>query len=168
MSATANTAVQAGATLGLHKVLTGSMAAQYGILPLIPLPQEEDLLLKFIRQMGAVLSDKGIYRRDTVVVLVDAELPRMNILEAEVFCSWAQEHVVNYKTRYDKNGEPFTTYKDMPTEIAKKTILSPRFREYVPEIEEVFPIPMWVDDDVDGGMKLLAPGFEAGKFVFEF
>jgi hypothetical protein len=166
MSATANTAVQAGATLGLHKVLTGSMAAQYGILPLIPLPQEEDLLLKFIRQMGAVLSDKGIYRRDTVVVLVDAELPRMNILEPEVFCSWAQNYVVNYKLRYDKNGEPFETYKDMPTEIAKKTLMSPTFTPFVPRIDEIFPIPMPREDE--NGVMLMLPGFEAGKFTFEF
>jgi len=166
MSATANTAVQAGATLGLHKVLTGSMAAQYGILPLIPLPQEEDLLLKFIRQMGAVLSDKGIYRRDTVVVLVDAELPRMNILEPEVFCSWAQNYVVNYKLRYDKNGEPFETYKDMPTEIAKKTLMSPTFTPFVPRIDEIFPIPMPSEDE--NGVMLMLPGFEAGKFTFEF
>jgi hypothetical protein len=166
MSATANTAVQAGATLGLHKVLTGSMAAQYGILPLIPLPQEEDLLLKFIRQMGAVLSDKGIYRRDTVVVLVDAELPRMNILEPEVFCSWAQNYVVNYKLRYDKNGEPFDTYKDMPTEIAKKTLMSPTFTPFVPRIDEIFPIPMPREDE--NGVMLMLPGFEAGKFTFEF
>lgn len=153
--------------LTINEVLTGSMAAEYGPLPMIPLPQDEDLLTKFIRQMGALLADKGIYRRDTVIVLPDAKIARFNILEPEVFCSWAQEYVVNYKTRYDKNGEPFTTYKDMPTEIAKKTILSPRFREYVPEIEEVFPIPM-PGDAADGGMKLLKPGFEVGKFVFEF
>ena len=153
--------------LTINEVLTGSMAAEYGPLPMIPLPQDEDLLTKFIRQMGALLADKGIYRRDTVIVLPDAKIARLNILEPEVFCSWAQEHVVNYKMRHNKNGEPFKIYKDMPTEIAKKTILSPRFREYVPEIEEVFPIPMWVDD-VNGGMKLLPPGFEAGKFVFKF
>ena len=170
MSANASSAVSVGASAadaGLHEVLTGPMAARYGALPLIPLPQEEDLLVRFIRQMGAILSDKGIYRRDTVIMLPDARIARLNIMEAEVFCSWAQEHVVNYKIRYDKNGEPFTTYKDMPTEIAKKTILSPRFREYVPEIEEVFPIPMPGNEE-DGGMKLLTPGFEAGKFVFEF
>lgn len=167
MSAAANTAVQASVSLGLHEVLTGTMAIRYGTLPLISLPQEEDLLTLFIRQMGAVLADKGIYRRDTVIMLPDAKIARLNIMEAEVFCSWAQEHVVNYKIRYDKNGEPFTTYKDMPTEIAKKTIMSPRFREYVPEIDEVFPIPMPGDDE-GGGLKLLAPGFEAGKFVFEF
>lgn len=171
MSANASSAVSVGASsssdAGLHEVLTGSMATRYGTLPLIPLPQEEDLLVRFIRQMGAILSDKGIYRRDTVIMLPDTKIARLNILEAEVFCSWAQEFVVNYKTRYDKNGEPFTTYKDMPTEIAKKTILSPRFREYVPEIEEVFPIPMPGDAE-GGGMKLLEPGFEEGKFVFKF
>jgi len=54
----------------------------------------------------------------------------------------------------------------MPTEIAKKTILSPRFCEYVPQIDEVFPIPM-PGDAADGGMKLLKPGFQAGKFMFK-
>ena len=166
MSAAANTAVQAGSALGLHEALTGSMEAQYGTLPLIPLPQEEDLLLKFIRQMGAVLADKGIYRRDMVIVLVDAEMPRMNILEPEVFCSWAQNYVVNYKLRYDKNGEPFTTYKDMPTEIAKKTLMSPTFSPFVPKIDEIFPIPMPCDNEDD--VALMAPGFDEGKFIFVF
>jgi hypothetical protein len=69
--------------------------------------------------------------------------------------------------RYDKNGEPFVTYKDMPTEIAKKTILSPRFREYLPEIKEVYVVPVPVDT-ADGGLKLLEAGFEDGKFVFDF
>lgn len=167
MSATASSAVSVGADAGLHEVLTGSMAARYGTLPLIPLPQEEDLLTRFIQQMGAILSDKGIYRRDTVIMMPDVKIARLNIMEAEVFCSWAQEFVVNYKIRYDKNGEPFTTYKDMPTEIAKKTILSPRFREHVPEIEEVFPIPLPADDG-NGGLKLLEPGFDQGRFTFEF
>jgi hypothetical protein len=167
VSAAASSAVSVGADVGLHEVLTGSMAVRYGTLPLIPLPQEEDLLTRFIQQMGAILSDKGIYRRDTVIMLPDTKAARLNIMEAEVFCSWAQEYVVNYKIRYDKNGEPFTTYKDMPTEIAKKTILSPRFREHVREIEEVFPIPLPADDG-NGGLKLLEPGFDQGRFTFEF
>lgn len=166
MSAAANTAVQAGSSLGLHEVLTGTMAEEYGSLPLIPLPQDEGLLLKFIRKMGLVLADKGIYRRDMVIVLVDEEKPRLNILEPEVFCSWAQNYVVNYKIRYDKNGEPFTTYKDMPTEIAKKTLMSPTFSPFVPKIDEIFPIPMVGRHE--GGLKLMTPGFDEGKFVFVF
>lgn len=153
--------------LTINEVLTGSMAAEYGPLPMIPLPQDEDLLTKFIRQMGALLADKGIYRRDTVIVLPDAKIARLNILEPEVFCSWAQEHVVNYKMRHNKNGEPFKIYKDMPTEIAKKTILSPRFREYVPEIEEVLPIPM-PERMVNCSFKISDPGFLNGKFTFAF
>lgn len=164
-AATAHVAVGAGAN-HLHEVLTGSMAAQYGALPLIALPQEEDLLIKFVHQMGSLLADKGVFRRDRVVVLPDDEVPRLNILEPEVFCSWSQNHVVTYKMRYDKNGEPFTSYKDVPTEVAKKLLLSPSFFPYVPKIEEVFPIPM---PSRDGGvMGLLPPGFVDGRFIFEF
>lgn len=39
----------------------------------------------------------------------------------------------------------------MPTEIAKKTILSLRFREYVPQIDVVFPIPMPRDAEAGWG-----------------
>lgn len=166
-----NNAAKNLAEIGLHEVLTGEMANEYGVLPLIPLPQDigecPSLLTKFIQQMGAILSDKGIYRRDTVIMLPDAKIARLNIMEPEVFCSWAQEFVVNYKMRYDKNGDSFTAYKDMPTELAKKTILSPRFREYVPQIEEVFPIPMPGDAE-DGDIRLLKPGFKSGKFIFKF
>jgi len=166
VSASANAVVSLGAATGLHQVLTEEMALRYGPLPLIPLPQDEDLLTRFIQQMGAILSDKGIYRRDTVVMLPDAKIARLNMLEPEVFCSWAQEYVVNFKLRYDKNGDSITVYKDMPTEIAKKTILSPRFQEYVPEIEEVFPIP--IPEETDGRIRILEPGFADGKFVFKF
>ena len=152
--------------IGIQEVLTGPMAARYGALPVIPLPQDEDLLNSFIEQMGAILADKGIFRRDTVIILPDSKISRLNLMEPEVFCSWAQYHVVNYKLRYDKNREPVYVYKDMPTEIAKKTIMSPKFREYVPEIKEVFPIPMPGEDE--SGVMLMLPGFEAGNFTFEF
>lgn len=149
------------------EVLTGTMAAQYGVLPQIQLPQEDDLLIKFIHLMGTVLSDKGIYRRDCVIMLPDEHKARLNLLEAKVFCSWSQNHVVTYKLRYDKNGEPFTSYKDMPTELAEKVLLSPAFKKYVPEIEEVYPIPMLMEDE-SGEVKLAEPGFKAGRFTFEF
>ena len=151
----------------LQEVLTGSLAAQIGPLPLISLPQDEDLLSNFIVQMGAVLSNKGLYRKDKVVMLVDAEMPRLNLLEPEVFCSWAQNYVVNYRIRYSKSGEPYRVYKDMPTELAKKTLMSPSFLPFVPKIEELFPIPIPVENG-NGGLKLMAPGFADGKYVFEF
>jgi hypothetical protein len=167
VSAAANAIVQAGAQgLGLHEVLTGAMAAEFGPLPLISLPQEEALLVKFVRQMGIVLSNKGIYRRDSVVVMPDWEAHRLNILEAKTFCSWAQRHVVNYKLRYDKNGEPFTTYKDMPTEIAEKTLTSVDFLPHIPAIKKVLPIPMPVLAGDD--FSLLKSGFDAGRYTFKF
>jgi len=152
---------------GLIEVLTGPMAARYGAVPVIPLPQDEDLLNWFIEEMGAILADKGIYRRGTVIMLPDAEMVRLNVMEAKVFCSWAQYNVVNYKTRWGKNGDPIRVYKDMPTEIAEKTLSSPIFLRNIPEIEEVLPIPM-PERLVDGGIKISDPGFLNGKFTFAF
>jgi len=37
-------------------MLTGNMAARYGVLPMLPLPQDEDLLTSFIKQMGVILA----------------------------------------------------------------------------------------------------------------
>jgi|694.fasta_scaffold122526_2 hypothetical protein len=150
----------------INEVLTGELAAKFGPLPLIQLPQDESLLLEFVRNMGSILSDKGIYRRDSVVVVPDLDMQRFNVLEAKKFCSWAQRHVVNYKLRYDKNGDPFTTYKDMPTEIAEKTLTSVDFLPLIPNIMQVLPIPLPIFDG--DNLPLLAPGFDGGHYTFEF
>jgi hypothetical protein len=98
-------------------------------------------------------------------VLADNEVPRLNIMEPEVFCSWAQRFVINFKITYNNNNEPRTSYKDMPTEVAKKTLLSPNFISHVPKIEEVFPIPMPVKDE---SLRILPIGFDGGRFTFKF
>ena len=76
--------------------------------------------------------------------------------------------MVTYKLRYDKNGEPFTTYKDMPTEIAEKTLTSVDFLPHIPAIEQVFPIPMPVLDEDGVRENPLSPGFDAGRYTFKF
>jgi hypothetical protein len=44
--------------------------------------------------------------------------------------------------------------------------MSPTFTPFVPRIDEIFPIPMPREDE--NGVMLMLPGFEAGKFTFEF
>jgi hypothetical protein len=51
VSVTAISAVSVGADIGLHEMLTDSMAMRYGALPLIPLPQEEEMVLM---EMGVI------------------------------------------------------------------------------------------------------------------
>jgi hypothetical protein len=54
----------------------------------------------------------------------------------------------------------------MPTEIAKKTLMSPSFTPFVPRIEEIFPIP--VPRENEEVLVLMPPGFNRGSFIFGF
>jgi hypothetical protein len=148
----------------LHEVLTGEMANRYGPLPVVPLPAEDELLIGFVHALGSHLRGKGIFRRDYVVVVPDEEKRRIRSISSDFFCSWSQQYVVTSKTKHDANGQPYTVYKDMPGEVAKKVLDSKFIRPYLDEIEEVREVPLPRAD----GSALLEPGFTDGTFTFAF
>ncbi len=148
----------------LHEVLTGEMASRYGPLPVVPLPTDDELLIGFVHALGSHLRGKGIFRRDYVVVIPDEEKHRIRSINADSFCSWSQQHVVTSKTKYDANGQPYTVYKDMPGEVAKKVLESVLLRPFLDEIEEVHEVPLPCAD----GSDLLRPGLTSGTFTFAF
>lgn len=148
----------------LHEVLTGDMANRYGPLPVVPLPAEDELLIGFIHALGSHLRGKGLFRRDYVVVVPDAEKRRIRAISSDSFCSWSQMHVATSKTKHDANGQPYTVYKDMPGEVAKKVLDSEFIRPYLDEIEEVHEVPLPCSD----GSALLRPGFADRTYTFAF
>jgi len=149
----------------IHVLLNGEMADKYGVLPVVPLPQEDELLKLFCVSMGQVLGGKPIYRRDRVMVIPNLERARLDELSPEMFCSWSQDYVVTSKIKHDKNGEAYSVMKDMPTEAAAKVLCSTMFVPYIRAIEEVHavPKPKLVGDDV----VLMAPGFDGGIYTFD-
>ena len=159
-------AIQSGPALvpALHEVLTGDMANRYGALPVVALPAEDELLIGFVHSIGAHLRGRGLFRRDYVTVVPDAEKRRIRLMTPESFCSWSQSHVVTSKIKYDANGQAYTVYKDMPGEVAKKVLASEFIRAYLDEIEEVHEVPLPRAD----GSALLEPGFMDGTFTFAF
>ncbi len=148
----------------LHEVLTGELADRYGALPVVPLPGEDELIIGFIHAMGSHLRGCGLYRRDYVYVVADESKRRFVPMTAESFVSWSQSHVVTCKTKHDGNGQPYTVYKDMPTEVARKVLQSEFLPPYVDEIEEVYPVPLPKENCLD----LFQPGYEDGIFTFGF
>jgi len=152
----------------LRRVLTGEMAIRFGSLPVVPLPQDDEPLLGWIRDVADILKDKGIYRRDKVIVVPDDEGHRLEVMEPKAFCSWIQQYLMGCRIKYDKNGEPFDAYKDVPTEVAEKTLLSHAFIPSVPRIEDVLPAPM-PSLDADGNLSLMPVGFHAptGTYTFD-
>ena len=149
----------------IYEVLAGEMGAKYGALPVVPLPQEDELLISFVHSMGEHLKTKGIYRRDRVIVIPNEERVRLDEMEPEMFCSWSQSFVVTSKIRHDKNGEPFSVYKDMPTEAAKKVLVSTHFYPYLSAIDEVHTVPL-PKCDAEWNVELMPPGFDSGIFTF--
>lgn len=165
MSAATATAQSAPALVpALHEVLTGEMANRYGPLPVVPLPAEDELLIGFVHAMGSHLHGKGLYRRDYVVVVPDVEKRRIRAMSSDSFCSWSQAHVVTSKIKHDANGQPYTVYKDIPGEVAKKVLDSVWLNPFLEEIEEVHSVPLPRTD----GAALMEPGFTDGIYTFSF
>ena len=148
----------------LHEVLTGEMANRYGPLPVVPLPTDDELLIGFVHAMGSHLNGRGLYRRDHVIVVPDEQRRRLRGMSADSFVSWSQAHVVTSKTKHDANGQPYTVYKDMPGEVAKKVLESVWFTPFVEEIEEVHSVPLPRQDLCE----ILQPGYEDGIYTFSF
>jgi hypothetical protein len=147
----------------IYGVLAGDLALRYGTLPIVPLPQEDEMLLGFVQSMGDFLASKGLYRRDDVIVIVDMERRRLLVLSAEAFCSWSQHYVATSKTKYDSNGDAYDVIKDMPTEVAKKVLVSFDFLRKLPMIEDLNPIPLPEDGEQ---VRLLEEGFDGGVLSF--
>lgn len=125
----------------LREVLAGTLGERYGALAVVPLPQDDELLIGFVKALAEVLKDKGLYRRDKVIMIPYDEKRRLEVMEAKAFCSWTQRFVVGSKTKYDA-GKPYTVKKDVPTEVAEKTLMSWDFFPEIPEIHEIHPAPM--------------------------
>jgi hypothetical protein len=147
----------------IYSMLSGELAAKYGPLPMVPLPQEDEMLLGFVQGMAHFLRDKGLYRRDDVIVIVDDRKKRLVTISAKAFCSWTQHIVATSKTKYDANGDPYEVVKDMPTEVAEKVLLSFDFLESLPEIEDIHPVPLPMDG---AEISLLDEGYDRGILSF--
>lgn len=148
----------------MHEVLTGELANRYGLLPIVPLPREDEALIGFVHSIGTHLQGKGIYRRDYVVLIPDEEKRRIRTITPAAFCSWSQRYVVTSKLKHDRNGQPYTVIKDMPREVASRVLESPDLQQFLPEIEVVHAVPLLGAD----GSSLLEPGFTNGVYTFAF
>lgn len=155
-----------GATI-MRETLSGALAARYGVLPLVALPGDNEPLMGFLLDVADILRGVGIYRRDYLIVLPDCEKRRLREMKPEMFCSWSQRYFMGFKTRYDANDEPYVVTKDIPTDVAIKTLASGVVLESVPEIERVLPVPLPFFSD-EGTLDVLPVGFYEPRGAFTY
>lgn len=160
-----NISHQTGAPF-LRKTLSGVLAVQYGALPIVPLPSDDTPSLGFVRDVADILKDSGIYRRDNLIVLPDTSKRRMVQMSPEIFCTWCQNYFMGSKTKYDSNDEPYEVIKDVPTDLAAKTLCSLAFVPKIPEIQKVIPAPMPYFDGEN--IELTPVGFHEQSGVYTY
>lgn len=160
----------------LREVLAGAKSARLGPLPRIQLPGDDAYLSPFIedvadaiatRQAEGQVPQPNLYRRDTLPVYPVAEKRRLAEMPAEYFISWAERCVAPYKTRFDRNGDPFDVDRPMPKEIGRSCLSSHDFQMKLPPIHRTFPSPLPMIPD-GGPLRLCLPGYDdtTGTFTF--
>lgn len=146
--------------------LTGPAAARYGALPKIPLPADNELQRSFNTDVAHVLKTSDLYRRATVPMLpFEGALREMDPAN---FVSWSQQYFVGYKTKTDRDGNPFTVLRDMTESTAKLCLKSTELISTTPMIHRVYPSPVPIITE-QGTLILCTPGYDpsTGTYVFE-
>lgn len=150
----------------LLQKLSGPAAARYGALPKIPLPADNELQRSFNTDAAHVLKGSDLYRRAVVPMFpFEGALVEM---KAENFVSWSQRYFVGFKTKTDRDGNPYQVLRDMTESTAKLCLKSSEFISELPVIHRIYPSPVPIITE-QGILQLCTPGFDpaTGTYVFE-
>lgn len=118
----------------------------------------------FAREAGLVCKAQGVYRRDTVPVLVNRESGSIDVLRAETFQTFIEEQAVTYKAKWKKNAdgemEEIRQPTTMPLAVAKTTLASHHFIYQQRSLERVNLVQQPVMRG-DGNVELLPMGYDS-------
>ena len=123
------------------KLIVGELAQEMGALPKVELPGDNSLLLHFARKLGSLLHDKGIYQRGEAVVHANAGQKRLELMQSATFCSWVEVHMVCYRAKCDRDGNPYDVLHSMNTTMSEGVLMCVEFRDGLPRVERVNPVP---------------------------
>lgn len=146
--------------------LSGPLAARYGALPKIPLPGPNELQRSFNTDVAHVLKGSDLYRRATVPMFPFEGA--LTVMKAKNFVSWSQKYFVGFKTKLDKDGNPFSELRDMTESVADLCLSSYEFISELPMIHRIYPSPVPIIT-AQGVLSLCTPGYDpaTGTYVFE-
>lgn len=151
----------------VHEVLCGKLGKKYGALPMVPLPQDDEILVSWMKTAAFHLQGSPLLRRDRLMVIPDPEKHSMLTMSAPMFCSWALDYFVPYKMKSPRDGDPYPVLRDMPSDVAEKTLCSTHFVPHIPRVDQVNPVPM-PKFCADGSLVLMMPGYDAESRTYTF
>lgn len=118
----------------------------------------------FAREAGLVCKANGVFRRDTVPVLVNRESGSIDVLRSETFQTFIEETAVTYKAKWKKGEdgemEEIRQPTTMPLAVAKTTLASHHFIYQQRSLERVNLVRQPVMR-TDGRVELLPIGYDS-------
>lgn len=120
------------------------------------------------RRVAEIAGGAGLYIMNKDLVTIDPLTGERNVMSAEIFREWIDNHCVVYKRKSD-SGEPVACW--MPHDIAKSMLASPDFRARVPRVVRVnvVRLPVWRAGLKDGEgrrVELLPEGYDAESMTY--
>lgn len=129
---------------------------------MIELPRDGRPESAFAREAGEVCRENGVYRRDTVPVLVNRESGAIDVLRSETFQTYLERFAITYKSRWRGKGDEAEEVKlpsTMANSTAKTTLASLDFIYRQRSLERVNLVRQPVLRK-DGRIELLREGYD--------
>jgi hypothetical protein len=162
--------VDAAAGAAGFKVLTdGEGEGGPPKIPWVELPGHGNRdVADFARDLGAVLAECPIFRREDVVVTVEPTTGQVKPMSPEHFCTWVTDFAVVYEKCQIGRGEKSSTLnlrRTMPLTTAKITLVAGQFYRQIRPLVRVNAVRMPVMR-ASGRPELLPEGYDAEAQIF--
>lgn len=139
--------------------------------PRLKLPGDNIAIGGFSKAFWTMVRERGVFRRDVHVVLINDEEKRLDFMEPHMLQVWADDVIEFFKVRVVKNGDEFEfkeVTRSMPVDVTRSLLAGVKVDPaLICEVEKVNYAPMPVMRD-DGRVELLRPGFDLESKTFTF
>lgn len=134
-------------------------------LPYVKLPRDGQQLWHFAKEVGAIVAANGVFRRESVPVLIDPETGRIEDMSPYRFRAHVETQMVCYTESFSKKTGNFKIPTTMTTEEARSCLASDVFRFQQPKIQRVNFARQPVMR-ADGKIELLSIGYDPEAQIF--
>jgi hypothetical protein len=141
---------------------------------LIKIPSDQRELVDFCDECGKILGEKDrLFRRDRLVVVINNEQARLDMLTPSAMCSFAQHYIQFFRFKVAENDEgekeTQTIIKNISADTARKLLESWDMMNHLPNIRRVNPVRLPVffgGGYVRGRIELLPAGYSDEQGIY--
>src|SRR5688572_29074094 len=135
--------------------------------PKVKLPGDNRELSQFATEIGRLVRNHHLFRRDRTAVIINGEKQRLDVMSPEMLRTWVELHLCCYKEKSLREGAEryITIVKTMNLDTARGTLEAMQFWMQLPEIKRINQTRLPVFR-ADGSIDLLKPGYFGEQGIY--